>query len=298
MDYLYKIADINILCKVPFSLTIRYEAEQFLHPVFQDGEIPVLDAICKFIPVKSLPSDKLEGYRQVCQYYVETEEEWKIFHCPAPDEMPYACTVWDRSHLGTISCFYLIGKEDYLNYSHNLNDVLGLEILLRQFHGAVIHSSFIRWKNHGIIFSAPSGTGKSTQANLWVKYEAADIINEDRAAIRLKNDKWIVYGLPIAGSSNIYRNESAPLTAIIVLRQNKENHIRKLRPAETVAYLYPEIAMHRWDEEFINFIVDMIAKLLAEVPVFLLECKPDKGAVDLVKRMIENSQGEVVEESD
>ena len=85
----------------------------------------------------------------------------------------------------TVYCDYVRGMESYMNHSHNLCDLLGLETLLLKYDGLLLHSSFIRWRGEGILFSAPSGTGKSTQADLWVKYEDAEILNGDRAGTSL-----------------------------------------------------------------------------------------------------------------
>ncbi|MEE1312349.1 MAG: hypothetical protein UHS41_01185, partial [Lachnospiraceae bacterium] len=150
----------------------------------------------------------------------------------------------------------------------------------------LLHSSFIRWNSQGLLFSAPSGTGKSTQADLWVKYEGAEIINGDRAGLRKLDKGWTAYGLPYAGSSGVYRNESAPVKSIIVLRQAKENRIRPLGPAEAVRYLYPEITVHQWDSDFVKQVMDLLTDLVLNIPIYLLECLPDQGAVDLVKRTI------------
>ena len=59
-------------------------------------------------------------------------------------------------------------------------------------------ASFIRWQGRGILFSAPSGTGKSTQANLWVQHQGAEVINGDRAALRQVGGRWQAFGLPYA----------------------------------------------------------------------------------------------------
>lgn len=226
------------------------------------------------------------GYWKSDRYYVEKLEERRIYYCPTHKEAPYACTRWNTDVPKTIFCQYVKGKESYLNYSHNLCDIMGLETLLLNHAGLLLHSSFIRWNSQGLLFSAPSGTGKSTQADLWVKYEGAEIINGDRAGLRKLDKGWTAYGLPYAGSSGVYRNESAPVKSIIVLRQAKENRIRPLGPAEAVRYLYPEITVHQWDSDFVKQVMDLLTDLVLNIPIYLLECLPDQGAVDLVKRTI------------
>ena len=60
--------------------------------------------------------------------------------------------------------------------------------------GIVIHSSAIELDGNGILFSAPSGTGKSTQANLWREHKGAVVLNGDRPALRTLDGSVYVYG--------------------------------------------------------------------------------------------------------
>lgn len=63
--------------------------------------------------------------------------------------------------------------------------------------------------------------GKSTQADLWNKYEGCEIINGDRSAITKKDGVWNAYGLPFAGSSRIYKNVKNPIRCVVVLNKRK-----------------------------------------------------------------------------
>ena len=123
----------------------------------------------------------------------------------------------------------------------------------------MIHAAFIRWQEKGILFTAPSGTGKSTQAELWKKYEGADILNGDRAAVR--------------------RDESG-------CWQAEENRIRRLGMLEIIQKLYPETTVHQWEPDFIEKALTLLTELAGEVPIYLLECRPDRGAVEAVKNVL------------
>lgn len=280
--YEYEVAGIRMLCEIPFDITIQEESEAFMR-VLSDDEMPEVDLTMQFCMVNAFPEAGESYHSEACQYYVETAREWRVYHRASPSDYPYACTIWDREHPHTVLCQYLSGKEKYLDYSRNIINHLGLETLMRVWRGLLLHASLIRWKGSGILFTAPSGTGKSTQANLWKQYESADILNGDRAALRPVDGTWYAYGLPYAGSSGIYRNESVPVKAIAVLRQAKENRIRALRPQEAVRYLYSEVTTHRWDREFVEEIWEIMLAMLGQIPVYLLECRPDAGAVQLMK---------------
>lgn len=285
MLYLYHVCGIRVIFSVPFTVTMQKESEEFLET--EISGYTEADLWMQFFPVDKLPEPPFsDGHQTNKRLYVESGERMEIYHLPAKGYPPYASVIWPEDRQDTVRCDYLRGKESYMNYSHNLSDLLGLETLLLRFQGLLLHASFIRWEGKGILFSAPSGTGKSTQADLWEKYEGAETINGDRAGLRRTDGRWNAFGLPYAGSSGIYRNESAPLEGIIALRQAPENRIRRLRPAEAFTYLYPEFSVHRWHRQFVEQASRLIGELLGDVPVWLLECRPDKEAVELVKETI------------
>lgn len=286
MKYLYTVCGIRLLIDIPFKIHIYIESEAFLSLPGEDAQA---DINMIFRPVDKLPelsNDDQRGHWEIDRLYIDSEGGQQIYHCPSRYKSPYARVTWEKESRDSkriVSCDYRKGMESYMNYSHNLSTLIGLETLLLKYSGLLLHSSFIRWKGIGILFSAPSGTGKSTQADLWVKYEDAEIINGDRAGLIKQQNQWTAWGLPVAGSSSVYRNESAPVKTIIALRQAPENRIRRLGPAEAFRYLYPEITVHAWDRLDVEQASGLLLKLLGEVPVYLLECRPDAEAVSLVR---------------
>lgn len=198
---------------------------------------------------------------------------------------------------GVLSCFIQKKQDDELYYcyvnsnlhykTHNIFSMIGFEYLLNLKGAIILHSSQILYNGKSILFSAPSQTGKSTQADLWVEYENAELINGDRSAIRKVDGVWRSYGLPYAGSSNIYKNIASPIGAIIILRQGKKNGIRKATKMEAFKYLYSETTVNIWDEEFINRTSNIIEGLINEVPIYMYYCLPDKSAVDKLKGVLE-----------
>ena len=61
----------------------------------------------------------------------------------------------------------------------------------------VLHCSVLKVKSGVILFSGPSGIGKSTQAGLWTKYRKARVINGDRTLLKKENGRWMSLGWPI-----------------------------------------------------------------------------------------------------
>lgn len=149
--------------------------------------------------------------------------------------------------------------------------------------GIFIHASLINYDGKGIVFTAPSGTGKSTQANLWQQHMGARLINGDRVAIKNIDGEFWGYGSPWAGSSGVFLNEKVKLSAIVILGQAKENIIHRVTGAEAAFPFMSQADLPVWDKNIFPKALDTVNRLLTTVPVFKLDCLPDKGAVDALK---------------
>lgn len=167
-----------------------------------------------------------------------------------------------------------------------LLDASELEIILASRGIVSLHSSLVRYRDEAVLFTAPSGTGKSTQADLWAQYENADVLNGDRSLIRLQDGRWVAYGAPFAGSSSIFRNEFAPIRSIVVLRQAPENTIDTLSQPEAFRQLYSQTIQPRWNTLAHSRVISVVAQLCGEVPIRILRCTPDQRAVNLLKEEV------------
>lgn len=172
--------------------------------------------------------------------------------------------------------------EMFVNKLH-FGSYLAVERVMLDYDCFQLHSSVISVNGQAILFSAPSGTGKSTQADLWKKYEQAEIINGDRGLIRKKEEGFIVYGSPYAGSSQIITTLCAPVRAVVVLTQASQNKITRLKQSDAFAKLYQETTVNSWNSQFILRIMDLLNVFVEQIPVYQLDCLPDQGAVELLK---------------
>lgn len=160
-------------------------------------------------------------------------------------------------------------------------------------HGAVaFHSSVIRYRGKGVLFLGESGTGKSTHTRLWREHiPGAELLNDDSPIIRATEREAIVFGSPWSGKTPCYRNESYPITAVVRLSQAPHNHIRRLRPIEAIGALLPSAppAFAR-DERLSDDTCGLLSRLIAQVPVYHLECLPDAAAAQLSCDTVFNRQ--------
>ena len=163
-----------------------------------------------------------------------------------------------------------------------------LNYLLVHHRGLIFHASLIAAGERAVLFTAPSGTGKSTQAELWRKHRGARIINGDKAGVTLR-DVPITHGVPFSGTSGICENASLPLTAIVVLSQASENTIRRLRPSEAVAALCPNLFVGQAVPEEWQLALNLLLDLVAAVPVYSLACTPDERAVEALEQAMKEN---------
>lgn len=182
-------------------------------------------------------------------------------------------------------------KAELADISHLLlQNYLALEEPLLWKDAFLLHASLIRWKGEGIVFSAPSGTGKSTQAELWERWQNAEILNGDRALIRQKEDGFHVYGSMFAGSSKICKDESARLSAVVILEQAETNTLRRLSGRDAFIRLYSQILQNPWNPDYAKRLSQKLESLIQELPVLLLRCRPDRESTEIVKEYIQSGK--------
>ena len=276
-DYYFTFVGLRTMLRVPFEISVSESLQPFLCASHQETDCTII-----LRPCAQLPSFSNDGVWRGLEYYDCHQGNLRTFHCNAPRAAAFAVT--EHFENGNIEIRVL---PDYLSYFTGTTGIfnrIGMETLLLQHQALLLHASLINYKGNALAFAGPSGIGKSTQADIWHTFLGADIINGDRAALRKERDHWYAYGCPYAGTSGIYKNDRGPLAAIILLGQAEENHLCRLTEGEAFRYLYPEFSVHHWQKDFVAKTTDLCLQLLAETPIYLLECRPDESAALLVKK--------------
>lgn len=196
-------------------------------------------------------------------------------------EKPYAITCQEEEH--TVRVWYDREVAPMLLYDTVFLAALCMEKFLIKDEAMILHSAYMWRDDKAILFSAPSGTGKSTQADLWEKYRGTRTVNGDRSLLIRENDGWYAYGFPICGSSEICHNEAYPVRAIVMLKQAKENQVYKLSGVQAVRELMGQITVNAWDVDFQMKVIDKLEQLIAEVPVYRQECDISEEAVECLE---------------
>ena len=148
------------------------------------------------------------------------------------------------------------------------------------------HASQVAYRHTGILFTAPSGGGKTTQAGLWVDNEQAKLICNDRTYLRYK-DGWYTYGCPVDGSAPVCSTKVNPLGCLVVLKKTSVNQVRQLHGKEAILALLPQLIFDYWEKNATLSAVDRLNKLTETIPVYELQGTPDKNAVICLKEQLQ-----------
>lgn len=163
---------------------------------------------------------------------------------------------------------------------------LCLEQTLGRFGGVILHSSFIEVDGKAVLFTAPSGVGKSTQAELWRKHRNAFVVNGDCSFVRKEDGVFKAYGLPFSGTSGICHNKDYPLLALVYLTQSPKNSITRLSGRTAFRAVYEGIKQSSWYKEDAMQITETVSSIASEIPVYKLDCVPDESAVECLEKVL------------
>lgn len=210
----------------------------------------------------------------------------RFFYATPECTEPYACAVWDVDRK-TIRVEYLPKESSRFSSLMNCFFYLGMEQILTRHDRIWPHAACVETSLGGILFSGPSGIGKSTQAELWCRYRNARQINGDRPILTKGESGWLAWGAPYAGSSRCYVNDCCRIGAIVMLHQAKRCSLRRLNAMEAFREVWKGLALYSWDRDFMEQASALTMDLIAEVPVYAFGCTPDEAAVDYLERELQ-----------
>lgn len=249
---------------------------------------------------------KMEGrilFQNEMNLYLEKEdgEVLHFFRIPFTRMVAAWCEATNRYAL---TIHYRQEAKEYFRSAFGCFNAAAFESILHTYGKYLFHCSYVDVGGEAVLFSAHSGGGKTTHALLWEQCGLGEMINGDRAVIEKNGwahvgvgdsgnrDKsyryeYMVHGLPIAGSSNVFKNRSLPLRAIFMLEKAPVNEVVDIPPAKRFLQVIEQITIHTWDRDFVRETADFVEELIQSVPVKLLRCRPDIGAVDAVREALD-----------
>lgn len=284
MKKYYQFADVNLAIDIPDSK--MYADSRDLEP-FERDELPEPHCF-RYEVVEELDPPKGPCVADEPGFRVYDEGDWSVRYIGSVQQS------WEGAYMRAAHC----GREHLVQVKasrytdrlgvHTVLGSIAAEHLIAQAGGVVFHSSYIFHDGRAILFTAPSGTGKSTQAELWRSLRGAEIINGDRSAIRVENGVTVAAGLPFSGSSDICKDCTAPLAAVVYLEQAPCTTIRRVTGYEAFRRIWEGCSVNLWNADDMAKVSRVVETAARTVKVFHLACTPDESAVIALEDALKN----------
>lgn len=155
------------------------------------------------------------------------------------------------------------------------------------FYLAALHSASNYYQEKAWLYSASSGTGKTTHVKLWEKLYAVPVLNGDLNLLGMEKDEVFVYGIPWCGTSGVYTTKKYPLGGIILLKRGTENRVCKLPQDERQLYTAQRMISPAWTEKQVDDSLLFAEKLSDRIPIRRLYCTQEPSATAVMKEYID-----------
>ena len=158
------------------------------------------------------------------------------------------------------------------------------------YDAVLFHCSALSLNGKAYLFTAPSGTGKSTHARLWreVFGDKVTMINDDKPILKFEENKLTVYGTPYDGKHLLSTNTSSEVRAIFILERAEENSAVRLK----FLTAYPTLISQTYmpiDEDQIKKTLELLERM-KDIPIFELRCNISHDAVNIAYEAVNENQ--------
>lgn len=144
---------------------------------------------------------------------------------------------------------------------------------LPEYHAFLFHGAAICKNDLCFVFTAPSGTGKTTHCKLWRSLygETCEILNGDKPIIRRLGDNFYACGTPWRGKERFGGNQIKRIAGICLLNRGPENRIHPIEPGEALQFLMKQVYLPKEPAHLATQLALMDA-CFRTVPLYSLEC--------------------------
>lgn len=153
-------------------------------------------------------------------------------------------------------------------------------IVLEGYNGFFFHSSSLMLNKEAYVFTAPSGTGKSTHTALWRKHfgDKVTMINDDKPLIRHNGENFFIYGTPWMGKSNIGNNVKSAVKAVFILKRSEHNSAERVSIGKVFKEIF-EATVVPTEKAMMSKLLSLLDDFFTEVPIYILKCNISDEAV-------------------
>ncbi len=162
--------------------------------------------------------------------------------------------------------------------------------VLPKYNAIIFHGSAVAVENKAYIFTAKSGTGKTTHTLLWLKnIKNSFIVNGDKPIIRIFDNGIKVCGTPWCGKENLGANVQIPLSSICILNRGETNTIEKITFNDAISMLIGQTYCSP-DTEILTETLKTLEKITNNVTLYKLYCNmEDDASLVAFKAMSDNN---------
>lgn len=150
-----------------------------------------------------------------------------------------------------------------------------------EYDTLLFHGSAIAVDGEGYLFTARSGTGKSTHARLWRERFGARavMVNDDKPLLRFAGGEVLVCGTPWDGKHRLSTNITVPLRAVCLLERSPDNRVEPVSFREAFPLLLQQ-SYRPEDPAALRKTLALVDRLGSAVPLYRLQCNMDPSAAD------------------
>ncbi len=146
----------------------------------------------------------------------------------------------------------------------------------------LFHGSAVAVDGKGYLFTAHSGTGKSTHTRYWMQVfgNRAVMVNDDKPFLKLKDGRIWLHGSPWSGKHGLDSNIRVPLQGLCILERGKENHITGLCSEDALPMLRKQ-AYQPLEQEKAQAFLQLVSRLSADASLWTMACTKDPKAAEI-----------------
>ena len=143
----------------------------------------------------------------------------------------------------------------------------------------LFHGSVVAVDGEGYLFTAKSGTGKSTHTDFWRQEfgDRAIMVNDDKPLLQVRSDGVWACGTPWDGKHRLSTNIAVPLKGICLLSRGEQNQIQPISAGQALPMLLQQ-SYRPNDPAGMRQLLVLLDRLSSAVPFYQLYCNLDPDA--------------------
>jgi len=207
------------------------------------------------------------------QYITDESSDFTVPITQEDIELERVKSIRDEQMEGVLHHEYSVECLETTAVQRKITDFLfDCDVLL--FHGSAVAVDGL-----GYLFTAKSGTGKSTHTKFWREMfgKRAVMVNDDKPFLQMSDKGVVVYGSPWNGKHRLGSNISVPLKAMCILERSTENWIKPISSSEALQILFQQSQRPRNSVNMIKY-MELIDKLACRVEFYRMGCNMNPEA--------------------